>query len=414
MPYLKLNRSAPSLSGGEAQRIRLAAQLGSDLNGVCYVLDEPTIGLHPTDNRILLKALKKLQRAGNTLVVVEHDRDLIEEADYIVDLGPGAGNLGGNVTASGSLEKIKKSRNSLTGKFLSNPLQRSLKNNSNSVNPHNSIQIINPKLNNLKMLNVYFPLNALTVVTGVSGSGKSTLVKNVLSTNLSRLINGGSAGKKSVKLTGCERLVNFDKVNRVLEVDQSPIGKTPRSCPATYVGIWNIIRDIFSSTEFARLRGFSSSRFSFNKKEGSCSSCNGQGYRRIEMNFLSDVKVLCSDCGGMRFNPETLAIKFRDISIGQVLDMTIEKAADFFSSNHILHKTLRLMVEVGLGYLRLGQPCHTLSGGEAQRIKLVSELAKMTTKVHFVRDKNVMTTVYILDVPTVGLHMADVEKLIKF
>ena len=277
LPYLKLNRSAPSLSGGEAQRIRLAAQLGSDLNGVCYVLDEPTIGLHPTDNRILLKALKKLQRAGNTLVVVEHDRDLIEEADYIVDLGPGAGNLGGNVTASGSLEKIKKSRNSLTGKFLSNPLHRSLKNNSNSVNPHNSIQIINPKLNNLKMLNVYFPLNALTVVTGVSGSGKSTLVKNVLSTNLSRLINGGSAGKKSVKLTGCERLVNFDKVNRVLEVDQSPIGKTPRSCPATYVGIWNIIRDIFSSTEFARLRGFGSSSISFLIKEGSCSSCNGRG-----------------------------------------------------------------------------------------------------------------------------------------
>ena len=235
----------------------------------------------------------------------------------------------------------------------------------------------------------------------------------MLSTNLSRLISRRSVGGKSVKFTGCESMVNFEKVNRVLEVDQSPIGKTPRSCPATYIGIWNIIRDIFSSTEFARLRGFNSSRFSFNKKEGSCSSCNGQGYRRIEMNFLSDVKVLCDDCGGMRFNTDTLAIKFREVSIGQVLDMTIEKAADFFSSHHVLHKTLRLMVEVGLGYLRLGQPCHTLSGGEAQRIKLVSELAKMGAKANYDRDKNALTAVYVLDEPTVGLHMADVEKLIQ-
>jgi excinuclease ABC subunit A len=384
LPYLSLSRSAPTLSGGEAQRIRLAAQLGSNLRGVCYILDEPTIGLHPRDNQMLLDTLHKLEAKGNTVVVVEHDEDTIRRAEHIVDLGPGAGVNGGRLVAEGTIKDIVRCKESLTGQSLREPLRHPLHAPRNGKTEF--VEIIGATLHNLKNLRVKIPLGRLVCVTGVSGSGKSTLVRDVLY----RGLRGGA------KITGANH------VARVLEVDQTPIGKTPRSCPATYVGFWDDIRALFASSTEAKMRGYTASRFSFNVASGRCPECEGQGLKRIEMSFLPDVAVLCDACRGKRFTPETLDVKWKERSIGDVLAMSVDEAVEFFTAQSHIHRGLKLLQEVGLGYVSLGQQSPTLSGGEAQRIKLVTELAKA----------NNTATLYVLDEPTIGLHMADVEKLI--
>ncbi len=391
--YLTLDRSAPTLSGGEAQRIRLAAQLGSNLRGVCYILDEPTIGLHHRDNQILLGVLEKLEAKGNTLVVVEHDEDTIRRAHHVIDLGPGAGKLGGRVIGSGDAGDLMKLPDSITGKFLREPLRHPLQPRRKVLTGDFSLEIRNAKLHNLKNVNARIPLDRLVVVTGVSGSGKSTLARDVLFRSLQE--------KKSI---GCKSVAGAKLLDRVLEVDQTPIGKTPRSCPATYVGFWDAIRRNFADTAEARMRGWSASRFSFNTKGGRCENCEGQGIRKIEMSFLPDVKVACEACRGQRFNPETLAVRWREKNIGEVLAMSVDEAVEFFAAHPSTHRALRLMQDVGLGYLTLGQQSPTLSGGEAQRLKLVTELSKTNAE---------RKTLYVLDEPTVGLHMADVEKLIR-
>ena len=403
--YLSLDRAAPTLSGGEAQRIRLAAQLGSNLRGVCYVLDEPTIGLHPRDNRILLNALEQLAANQNTLVVVEHDEDTIRRADHVIDLGPGAGVRGGLVVGSGRIDDLKSNPQSITGRYLREPLRhpRVARRVVDRKTPQLTIR--NASLHNLQGLDVDLPVQHLTVVTGVSGSGKSTLARNVLYSSARALV----AGEKAV---ACSTIEGIEMIDRVLEVDQTPIGKTSRSCPATYVGIWDEIRRIFSGTSEARLRGFTSSRFSFNTAGGRCESCDGQGVQTIEMSFLPDVKLICDSCHGQRFNKETLAITYRDQSIGDVLNMSIEYAVTFFAAHASLQHVLRLLCDVGLGYLTLGQQSPTLSGGEAQRIKLVTELAKVRTDLRKPLRGKPKHTLYVLDEPTVGLHMSDVEKLI--
>ncbi|MFY9317838.1 MAG: excinuclease ABC subunit UvrA [Burkholderiales bacterium] len=390
--YLTLDRSAPTLSGGEAQRIRLAAQLGSNLRGVCYILDEPTIGLHHRDNRILLGVLEQLEAKGNTLVVVEHDEDTIRRAHHVIDLGPGAGKLGGRVIGAGDAADLMKLPDSLTGKFLREPLRHPLQPRRKVLKNGLFFEIRNARLHNLRNANCRIPLDRLTVITGVSGSGKSTLARDVLFSSL-----------KASRPIGCKSLAGAKQVDRVLEVDQTPIGKTPRSCPATYVGFWDAIRRSFADTAEARMRGWSASRFSFNTKGGRCESCEGQGIKKIEMSFLPGVKVACEACGGQRFNPETLAVRWREKTIGDVLAMSVDEAVEFFAAHPATHRALRLMQDVGLGYLTLGQQSPTLSGGEAQRLKLVTELAKTSEK----------KTLYVLDEPTVGLHMADVEKLIR-
>ncbi len=391
--YLTLDRSAPTLSGGEAQRIRLAAQLGSNLRGVCYILDEPTIGLHHRDNQILLGVLEQLEAKGNTLVVVEHDEDTIRRAHHIIDLGPGAGKLGGRVIGAGDAEDLMKLPESLTGKFLREPLRHPLQPRRVVTQKSFDLKIVKAKLHNLKNVNARIPLDRLVVVTGVSGSGKSTLARDVLFSSL-----------HEKKFIGCKSISGTKQLDRVLEVDQTPIGKTPRSCPATYVGFWDAIRRSFADTSEARMRGWSASRFSFNTKGGRCENCEGQGIRKIEMSFLPDVKVLCEGCAGQRFNAETLAVRWREKSIGEVLAMSVDEAAEFFAAHPSTHRALRLMQDVGLGYLTLGQQSPTLSGGEAQRLKLVTELSKTSAG---------RKTLYVLDEPTVGLHMADVEKLIR-
>ncbi len=418
LPYLSLDRSAPTLSGGEAQRIRLAAQLGSNLRGVCYILDEPTIGLHPRDNDILLNTLEKLEKKGNTLVVVEHDEDTIRRAAHVIDLGPGAGKLGGRVIAAGTAAELMANPESITGRFLRQPLQHPLHPPRSVDAKTPSLQIVGATLHNLRDVAARIPLARLSVVTGVSGSGKSTLARDVLHANLARLVAGGR-NKTKPPLTGCKDIKGWEQVGRVLEVDQTPIGKTPRSCPATYVGFWDTIRKLFADTSEARMRGYAPGRFSFNTAGGRCETCEGQGVKRIEMSFLPDVKVGCEACGGVRFNPETLAVPFKGKSIGEVLMMNVDEAVEFFSAHAALHHALRLLQDVGLGYLTLGQQSPTLSGGEAQRIKLVTELAK----VRIDAEGNAMArpgragasshTLYVLDEPTVGLHMADVEKLIR-
>lgn len=411
LSYLTLNRSAPSLSGGEAQRIRLAAQLGSNLRGVCYILDEPTIGLHPRDNQMLLDTLKKLGGKGNTIVVVEHDEDTIRNADHIIDIGPGAGVRGGQVVATGSIKTICKNKNSATGKLLSNPLTHPLykprKGNGQQL------QIKNATLHNLKKVSVSLPLGSLIGVSGVSGSGKSTLVRNVLHDNL-RVLNSQKRKRALGKIGGCSAIEGWESIHRVLEVDQTPIGKTPRSCPATYIGFWDNIRRLFADATESRIRGYSPSRFSFNVKGGRCDDCDGQGMKRIEMSFLPDVKVPCDTCQGQRFNSETLSVLYQGRSIGDVLNMNIDDAVEFFAVHRNIHHALKLLQDVGLGYLTLGQQSPTLSGGEAQRIKLVSELAKAKPQLQDSsgRKVNPMHTLYVLDEPTVGLHMADVERLI--
>jgi len=486
--YLTLDRGAPTLSGGEAQRIRLAAQLGSNLQGVCYVLDEPTIGLHPRDNQILLRALGKLSERGNTLVVVEHDEDTIRRADNIIDIGPGAGKRGGQLVGQGTAAHLATLPDSLTGRYLANPLihplhaRRATHPLTLALSPkgrgdlspvllplplgegggegsppakplskakqaaqkaaalkaqaaaasisHNAapvaaspvtswLQVIKADLHNLKNISIQVPLYRLVAVTGVSGSGKSTLARDVLLTNVHAGVMQRStkAGRdaddkgKTPTWTGCEAIEGYAAVDRVLEVDQTPIGKTPRSCPATYIGFWDTIRKLFADTLEAKARGYSAGRFSFNTGEGRCPTCEGAGVRTIGMSFLPDVKVLCETCHGARFNPETQAVTWRGKNIGDVLTMEVDEAVEFFASMPNIAHPLQLLKDVGLGYLTLGQPSPTLSGGEAQRIKLVTELSKVRDDITR-RGQKAPHTLYVLDEPTVGLHMADVEKLI--
>jgi excinuclease ABC subunit A len=418
--YISLDRAAPTLSGGEAQRIRLASQLGSNLRGVCYVLDEPTIGLHPRDNRVLLDTLGRLARKGNTLLVVEHDEDTIRRADHVIDLGPGAGTRGGHVVGAGTIDDLMASPQSLTGRFLAQPLLHPLAPRRAVSSKDASLEIRGATLHNLRRVDARVPLGRLTVVTGVSGSGKSTLARDVLYANL-RARHGVTRTKgRPPPFVGCDEIAGWDRIARVLEVDQTPIGKTPRSCPATYVGFWDEIRRLYAGATDARVRGYAPGRFSFNTAGGRCEACEGQGVQTIEMSFLPDVKVPCDACSGRRFDSETLSILYRGRSIADVLAMSVDDAVDFFAAHPRIHHALRLLQDVGLGYLTLGQQSPTLSGGEAQRIKLVTELARLRP------DKPVLPrktqpkqpvpskhTLYVLDEPTVGLHMADVEKLVR-
>ena len=409
--YLALDRAAPTLSGGEAQRIRLAAQLGSNLRGVCYILDEPTIGLHSRDNKILLDTLQKLEAKGNTLVVVEHDEDTIRRAAHVIDLGPGAGKLGGAVIAEGTADDLMRNPQSLTGRFLSQPLMHPL-HPPRRVNRNTpAIRIHRATLHNLKSINVRVPLARFTAITGVSGSGKSTLARDVLHAQLSHLLSQSQKRNNTIKTDSYKPLTDWQAVGRVLEVDQTPIGKTPRSCPATYVGFWDAIRRLFAEVPEARMRGYSASRFSFNTSGGRCETCEGQGIRKIEMSFLPDVRVSCETCRGARFNADTLAVLFKGKSAGEVLRMNVDEAVEFFAAHAAIHHALTLLQDVGLGYLTLGQQSPTLSGGEAQRIKLVTELSKVRTTLQTPNAQR--STLYVLDEPTVGLHMADVEKLLR-
>ena len=409
--YLRLDRAAPTLSGGEAQRIRLAAQLGSNLRGVCYILDEPTIGLHARDNAMLLATLRALRAKGNTVVVVEHDEETIRSAEHIVDLGPGAGVNGGRVVVHGPIGRVLASRESLTGRHLASPLVHPLpgiRSPERTKAPERHLSIRGACLNNLRDVDIDLPLERLVCVTGVSGSGKSSLVRGVLLANLAAALRRRRGGRP--KWTGCREILGFEAVKRVLEVDQTPIGKTPRSCPATYVGIWDHIRRLFAGATESRIRGYGASRFSFNVAGGRCDACDGQGMQRIEMSFLPDVRVPCDACAGRRFTPETLEIRYLDMSIAEVLGASVDEALPRFEAHPRVHRTLELLHDVGLGYLTLGQSSPTLSGGEAQRIKLVTELAKVDASAS---RSAAARALYVLDEPTIGLHMADVEKLVR-
>ena len=430
--YLTLDRGAPTLSGGEAQRIRLAAQLGSHLQGVCYVLDEPTIGLHARDNHMLLDALRSLSDKGNTLVVVEHDEDTIRRADHIIDIGPSAGKRGGHLVAQGVVADLMAAPDSQTGRYLLHAMKHPVqarrpvvvaKSGNKALLPASEtiyLQLQGASLHNLHSVNIRVPLHRLVAVTGVSGSGKSTLARDVLLHNVAAVVSQRStqAGRKLDEAgkhpawVGCDSLDGYQGIDRVLEVDQTPIGKTPRSCPATYIGFWDTIRKLFAETLEAKARGYGPGRFSFNTGEGRCPGCEGQGLRTIEMSFLPDVKVLCEVCKGARFNPETMSVRWRGKSIGEVLQMEVDEAVDFFAAMPNISHPLQLLKDVGLGYLTLGQPSPTLSGGEAQRIKLVTELSKVRDDVTR-RGQQAPHTLYVLDEPTVGLHMADVDKLIR-
>ena len=381
--YLALDRAAPTLSGGEAQRIRLAAQLGSNLRGVCYVLDEPTIGLHPRDNRILLDALTQLRAKGNTLIVVEHDEETIRRADHLIDLGPGAGTHGGRVVGEGRIADLVAAPESQTGRFLSEPLRHPFIERREVVRSTHALTVRKARLHNLRSIDVRLPLERLIVVTGVSGSGKSTLARDVLYANLRVHTAETRRRRRAVApWLGCAGIDGIERIARVLEVDQTPIGKTPRSCPATYVGFWDDIRRLYAGTTEARVRGYGPGRFSFNTAGGRCETCEGQGLRTIEMSFLPDVKVVCDGCGGRRFDTETLAIQYRGRSVGEVLAMSVDEAEPFFAAHPRIHHALKLLQDVGLGYLTLGQQSPTLSGGEAQRIKLVTELARLRARAY--------------------------------
>lgn len=407
--YLTLDRSAPTLSGGEAQRIRLASQLGSNLRGVCYILDEPTIGLHSRDNERLIETLKMLKNKGNTVVVVEHDEETIRSAEYIVDVGPGGGIRGGEIIAEGTLKQIMANRNSITGRYLKKPLEHTRE--KRLVGDSNWLEIRNATLHNLKSVNCRIPLGTFVCITGVSGSGKSTLIRDILFTNLSRLI----ANEKG-SCFGCEKITGWESLKRILEVDQKPIGKTPRSCPSTYIGFWDDIRKIFAKTSEAAMRGYDASRFSFNVDKGRCPACEGQGMKKIEMSFLPDVSVVCEECNGKRFTKDTLEIQFKGRNISDVLSMSVDEGVEFFAAHPKIHRALVMLQDVGLGYLTLGQQSPTLSGGEAQRIKLVTELDKSVELASIRKTRkndNKNNTLYILDEPTVGLHTADIDKLLS-
>ena len=403
--YLTLDRAVPTLSGGEGQRIRLSAQLGSNLCGVCYILDEPTIGLHHRDTGMLLDTLDGLRDKGNTVLVVEHDEQTMRRADYIVDMGPGAGVEGGRVVAHGPMEQILRSAQSTTARCLAHPMAHPLQGAYRSCRAAAKLVVEHADLHNLRGIDVAFPLERFTVVTGVSGSGKSTLVRDVLYASLKGI---GGKGHRLVPV-GCRGISGAASLRRALEVDQSPIGRTPRSCPATYVGFWTAIRELFASTPEAKLRGYDASRFSFNIEDGACPDCGGQGMVRIEMSFLPDVVAPCETCRGARFNPETLNIRYNGRTVSEVLAMSVAEARELFANHASIRHALDLLCDVGLGYLSLGQQSSTLSGGEAQRIKLVSELARCTPRPGL----RVPATLYVLDEPTVGLHMADVGNLVK-
>ena len=396
LEYLTLSRSAGTLSGGEAQRIRLATQIGSGLTGVLYILDEPSIGLHQRDNDKLIATLKKLRDLGNTLLVVEHDEDTMYAADQIIDIGPGAGVHGGQVMAQGTAEEIKNIPNSITGDYLSGRKQIYVPSTRRKGNKK-CIEVVGATENNLKNISVKFPLGVFNCVTGVSGSGKSTLINEVLYKNLAQQLNGASE-----KPGKCKKIKGIENIDKIINIDQSPIGRSPRSNPATYTGAFDLIRDIFAGTNEAKIRGYEKGRFSFNVSGGRCESCNGDGVHKIEMHFLPDVYVPCEVCKGKRYNRETLEVKYKGKNIADVLDMTVEEALEFFENIPKIKQKIQTLYDVGLGYIKLGQPSTTLSGGEAQRVKLATELSKRATG----------KTLYILDEPTTGLHIADVHRLV--
>ena len=396
LEYLTLSRSAGTLSGGEAQRIRLATQIGSGLTGVVYILDEPSIGLHQRDNEKLIDTMKKMRDLGNTLIVVEHDEDTMYAADQIIDIGPGAGVHGGYLVAQGTAEEIKKVPESITGQYLSGKKKILVPKKRRKSNGK-SIEIVNATENNLKNVTVKFPLGVFNCVTGVSGSGKSTLVNEVLYKYLARELNGSNE-----KPGKCEKIKGIENIDKIINIDQSPIGRTPRSNPATYTGVFDVIRELFAETNEAKMRGYQKGRFSFNVTGGRCEACQGDGIIKIEMHFLPDIYVPCEVCKGRRYNRETLEVKYKGKSISDVLDMTIEEALDFFANVPRIKQKIQTLYDVGLGYIKLGQPSTTLSGGEAQRVKLATELSKRPTG----------KTLYILDEPTTGLHIADIHRLV--
>ena len=396
LDYLSLSRATGTLSGGEAQRIRLATQIGPGLVGVAYIMDEPSIGLHQNDNDKLLATLKHLRDLGNTLIVVEHDEDTMRAADYVVDIGPGAGEHGGQVIATGTAEDIMKNPNSITGKYLSGEIKIPVP--TTRRKPKGFLKVVGAKENNLKNIDVKLPIGVLTCVTGVSGSGKSSLVNEILYKSLARKLNRARTipGK-------CKKIEGMEQLDKVINIDQSPIGRTPRSNPATYTGMFDMIRDLFAATTDAKERGYKKGRFSFNVKGGRCEACSGDGILKVEMHFLPDVYVPCEVCGGKRYNRETLEVHYKGKTIYDVLEMTVEEALDFFKNVPRILNKVQTLYDVGLGYLKLGQPSTTLSGGEAQRIKLATELSKRSTG----------KTIYVLDEPTTGLHFADVHKLVE-
>ncbi|HHJ21076.1 MAG TPA: excinuclease ABC subunit A, partial [Gammaproteobacteria bacterium] len=398
LDYLSLSRSAETLSGGEAQRIRLASQIGAGLVGVMYVLDEPSIGLHQRDNHRLLDTLRHLRDLGNTVIVVEHDEDAITSADHVVDIGPGAGLHGGQIVAEGRPAQIKRNAASLTGQYLSGKRRIETPQQRTPCDPERQLEIIGATGNNLKSVHLQLPVGLMTCVTGVSGSGKSTLVNNTLYPAIAKHLNPSNR-----EIAPHESIQGLDHFDKVVDIDQSPIGRTPRSNPATYTGLFTPIRELFSGTPEARARGYKPGRFSFNVKGGRCEACQGDGLIKVEMHFLPDIYVSCDVCNGKRYNRETLDIRYKGKTIHEVLEMSVEQAVDFFSPVPVLARKLETLMDVGLSYITLGQNATTLSGGEAQRIKLARELSKRSTG----------RTLYILDEPTTGLHFHDVEQLLR-
>lgn len=394
--YLTLDRSAGTLSGGEAQRIRLATQIGSNLSGIMYVLDEPSIGLHQRDNDRLIKSLKRMRDLGNTLIVVEHDEETMREADYLIDMGPGAGEYGGEIVAAGTPDEVANNKDSITGQYLKGARKIDLPEKRRKED-RGTIHIKGASENNLKNVDVDIPIGRLNVISGVSGSGKSSLVNEVMKKYLIRELNRAKMPHGKV-----DEISGYESLDKVIDIDQSPIGRTPRSNPATYTSVFDDIRDLFAQTNEAKLRGYGKGRFSFNVKGGRCEACKGDGILKVEMHFLPDVYVPCEVCHGTRYNSETLQVKYKGKNIAEVLDMRIEEALEFFAAVPKIRRKLQAIMDVGLGYVTLGQPAPTLSGGEAQRMKLASELQRVATG----------NTLYVLDEPTTGLHTEDIKRLI--